>query len=75
MNPFPQIVALFNEEYKTVTIPLLDQVISACKTAGLELQSKDSAFAILEYLAENSVFDIIQANEKTFLIRVTQHGN
>ena len=75
MNPFPQIVALFNDEYKLVTIPILNNVISACKEAGLVIQSKDSAFAVLEYLAENGVFELIQTNKKTFLIRVRQYGN
>lgn len=75
MNPFPQIVGLFNDEYKVVTVTLLDHVGLACKHAGLILGTRDQAFAILQYLAENKVLDIIETNSKTFLIKQTQYGN
>lgn len=75
MNPFPQIVALFGDEYRIVTVNLLDHVGLACKHAGLILQTRDGAFAVLQYLADNNVLDIIETQSNTFLIRVKQHGN
>jgi hypothetical protein len=75
MNPFPQIVALFNDEYVVVTNNILDHIGLACKHAGLFLQTRDQAFGILEYLADNNVFDIIETETKTFLIKIKQYGH
>lgn len=75
MNPFPQIVALFNDEYKLVTNNVLDHIGLAMKHAGFVLQTRDQAFAVLEYLAENRALDLIETSTKTFLIRKTQYGN
>lgn len=75
MNPFPQIVALFNDEYKLVTNNILDHVGLAVKHSGFQLQTRDQAFAVLEYLAENGVLDLIETDTKNFLIKQKQYGN
>lgn len=75
MNPLPQIVALFDGEYKLLTNNILDHVGLAMKHAGFQLQTRDQAFKIVEYLAENRALDLIETESKTFLIRKTYYGN
>jgi hypothetical protein len=75
MNPFPQIVELFNDEYKLLTNNILDHIGLSIKHAGFQLQTRDQAFAVLEYLAENGALDLIETESKTFLIRKRHYGN
>lgn len=68
-NPFHEIVELFNETPRVVTIQLLDQVRSIMlKTGGVKLLKYSDVFDVLEYLNKGKALVLTTTDSGTHLI-------
>jgi hypothetical protein len=73
INPFYQILMYFGTEYSPVTTEQLDHIAVSLYHAGLVCGSREQAFSVIQYLAENGVLDLIENQNETYLVKIKEH--
>jgi len=73
INPFYQILTYFGTEYAPVTVEHLDHITVALYHAGLTATSREQAFSVVQYLADNGVLDLVKHPNETFSVKIKEH--
>ncbi len=73
INPFYQIVGYFDTDYKQITMEQLDHITVSLYHAGLTAKSREQAFSVIQYLADNGVLDLVKHHDETFSAKLKEH--
>lgn len=73
INPFYQILTYFDTEYKQITMEQLDHITVTLYHAGLTAKSREQAFSVVQYLADNGVLDLVKHSDETFSAKIKEH--
>jgi hypothetical protein len=73
INPFYQILGYFGTEYSPVTTEQLDHITVSLYHAGLVCRTREQAFSVIQYLAENGVLDLIEHKNETYSVKLKEH--
>ena len=72
-NPFYQILTYFDTEYTQVTVEQLDHITVTLYHAGLAAKTREQAFSVVQYLADNGVLDLIKHSDDSFSAKIKEH--
>lgn len=73
INPFYQILTYFDKEYSQVTMEQLDHITVTLYHAGIAAKTREQAFLVIEYLADNGVLDLIKHSDETYSAKIKEH--
>ena len=73
VNPFYKIVTFFSKKYEPLTNEQLDYISIALYHALGIFKTREEAFQVIQYLAENGVLDLVKNEDSTFSVKLKEN--